>query len=144
MLPNISRLEISSTDVEQVTSQAPAHKTFAWDFEAGDFVLKDGKIPEVTGAEYVKVWVEKALRTIKGIIIYEGTDYGSAHHGLIGRSFDREFTHAELERTIKEALLINSVITSVSNFEVETDEDRVTLSMTLNTIYGEVIMSNVQ
>jgi len=142
MLPNISRLEITAIDVAQ-TETASGHKTFAWDFTAGDFILIDGKIPLVTGKEYVRVWAEKALRTVKGIPIYEGTDYGSAHHSLIGRSFDRDFTHTELERTITEALLTSSAITNVSNFEVETDEDRVILSMTLNTIYGEVIMSNV-
>lgn len=140
MLPNISKLEITAVDVAQTETES-VHKTFAWDFEVGDFALKDGKHQELTGKEYVKVWSEKALRTAIDTLIYEGTNYGSGHHGLIGKVFDREFTHAEMERMVKEALLVNSSITSVSNFSIETDEDQVTLSMTLNTIYGEVDMS---
>lgn len=132
MLPQITKLEFKNETVElNLTS----HKTFLWDFNIGDFVIKDGKLVVVEGIDYIKIWIEKALRTKANTSVY--TNYGSEHHNLIGKVFDREFTNAELERTIREALLKNNAITNAYNFKFQLDEDLLNIEFTVSTIYGE-------
>lgn len=54
--------------------------------------------------------------------------------------FGREITYVipELERRIKEALLQDTRITSVENFEFETEKGVVKATFTVKTIYGDV------
>ena len=138
MLPQITSLEFFN---DEVIESSVVHKSFLWDFETGDFVLEDGRLVEVTGLEYIKIWSEKALRTVMGTLTYES--YGSEHHGLIGKVLDRDFVKSELERTIREALLQNEAIINVSNFVFEIEEELLTIRFTETTIYGstEVVLN---
>ncbi|SET55350.1 Protein of unknown function [Natronincola peptidivorans] len=131
MLPQISKLEFRN---EKVIESPVTHKTFLWDFETGDFKLKDGKLVTVEGVEYIKIWISKVLRTEFGTLIYKS--YGSEHHGLIGKVLDRDFIKSELQRTIREALLQNKAIISVTNFEFQLEEALLTIKLNVATIYG--------
>ncbi|MBR8659560.1 MULTISPECIES: DUF2634 domain-containing protein [unclassified Brevibacillus] len=135
-LPQIAQLEFPDTELIQQTSPEKVHKTFLWDFNKGDFVLKDGKLIEVTGIEYVKIWVEKALRTMKDSLIYEGTGYGSEYHTLIGKNFHPDFTRSEYERMIRDALLQNDAITQVDNFVFTQSGEKLTIEFQVKSIYG--------
>jgi len=135
-LPKVAQLEFPETELVQQTSPETVHKTFLWDFTKGDFVLRDGSLVEATGIEYVKVWAEKALRTVKDSLIYEGTEYGSEHHTLIGQNFHPDFTKSEYERMIREALLQNSAITKVDNFVFSQSGSGLTISFDVVSIYG--------
>ncbi len=131
MLPQISKLEFQN---EEITESPTTHSAFQWDFEKGDFILKDGKLVKIEGLEYIKVWINKVLRTEFGTLIYE--NYGSQHHDLIGRVLDRDFIKSELQRTIREALLQNEAITSVTNYEFQLEEAVLTIKLMVATIYG--------
>lgn len=135
MLPDIaSQLEL---EAPEQTASDTVHKTFDWDFDAGDFKLVNGRPVEVAGLDYVKIWTRKALLTVKGRFpIYNGTDYGSAHHDLIGTTVDWDFVKSEYERTIKEALLLNDAITYVENFDFTQVGAHLTISFDLGCIYG--------
>ncbi|HZG81494.1 MAG TPA: DUF2634 domain-containing protein [Brevibacillus sp.] len=135
-LPQIVQLEFPQSQIAQQTNPQTVHKTFLWDFEKGDFVLRDGRLIEVEGIEYVKIWVEKALRTVKDSLIYTGTSYGSEHHSLIGRNFHPDFSRAEYERMIREALLQNNAITQVANFSFSQVGERMTIDFDVISIYG--------
>ncbi|WP_274363707.1 DUF2634 domain-containing protein [Paenibacillus thermotolerans] len=136
MLPKIAELEIQAAS--PAVSQTTVHKTYAWDYESGDFLLIDGRMVELTGIEYVKAWVEKALRTVAGSGIYAGTAYGSEHHSLIGSTFKAAFAEAEYERMIREALLQNDAILRVENFSFSQSESgaRLLVSFDVISIYG--------
>ena len=138
MLPNIALLELNN---EEASQSAQVDKTFNWDNTIGDFVLRDGKLIGLDGIEYIKVWIDKALRTKANTLIYSG--YGSEHYNLIGRVFDADYSKAEIERTIKEALLKNTSINEVFGFGFEIDGSMITVNFTVSTIYGntEVIIS---
>ncbi len=135
-LPKITELEINAGDITDQTSSTTVHKTYLWDFTANDFARVDGKLVEVTGLEYIKVWVQKALRSVYDSLIYQGTNYGSEHHSLIGRTFKPAFAQAEYERMIREALLKNDVITRVDNFAFEQRAARLIVSFNVYSIYG--------
>lgn len=135
-LPQITQLEIPDTDIAQNTEPQTVHKTFLWDFALGDFVLQDGKLIEVTGIDYISIWVEKTLRTVKDTLIYQNTGYGSEHHTLIGTNFHPDFTRAEYERMIQDALLQNDAIYQVSNFSFSHSEGKLAVQFDVYSIYG--------
>lgn len=137
-LPQIAQLQYETEEITDQEQTETIHSTYHWDFELGDFKTKDGKLIELTGIEYLKVWIQLALRTEKNTLIYEGTDYGSEHHKLIGTTFKPSFTKEEYKRYIKEALLVNSAILNVSNFAFNQEGARMTISFDVSSIYGTV------
>ncbi len=132
MLPQIAQLELNNSSINE---SPVTHKSLLWDFEAGDFKLQDGKVKEIESLEYIRVWIEKALRTRLGTLIYN--TYGSGHQALIGRVLDREYAQSELERSIREALLQNEAITAATNFIFEYDGELLSIRLTVSTIYGD-------
>ena len=55
-------------------------KSYLFDFENGDFVVRDGKLIECDGIDAIKVWIEKIPRTEKrcgkrGINFRSGKSY---------------------------------------------------------------------
>ena len=135
-LPKLAELEFED---EQLTSELEAntaHNTFDFDFETGDFKLRNGKLQKLEGLEYLKVWIRKALYTVRNTTIYKDTDYGSEHHSLIGTTFKVSFIKSEYERMIREALLVNNAINSVSNFNFSQTGSRMTISFDVASIYG--------
>lgn len=135
-LPKISQLDFATDVVESVTETTSVHRTFAWDFERGDFKLDGGRLIELEGVEYLRVWIEKAIRTVKNTFIYKGTGYGSDHHSLIGRTFKRSFTESEFERMLRECLTQNDAITGVTNFVFTPSGSWLTIEFSVMSIYG--------
>lgn len=116
----------------------PLCREVAWDFSKGVPLFSDGKPLEVTGAEAVKVWVWKALSTVRYRHEIYTWDYGCEVENLIGQAFTPEVKQSEAVRYIREALLVNPYIRSVRQTSVEFNGTRLTVSCTVDTIYGEV------
>lgn len=136
-LPQLTQLEFELTSESELSpEQQSVHKTFDWDFNLGDFRLRDGKVVEVTGVDYLKIWIEKALRTPRGSLIYAGTGYGSEHFSMIGQSFNPSFVNEEMKRMISEALLTNDIITNVDNFTFTHNGSTTTIEFKVESIYG--------
>lgn len=114
-------------------------KTFAYDFEKGDFVTDGGNPVTVSDEEALKVWINKILHTQLGrYAIYNGTSYGANIEDLvIGNVYGIGFTQSELRREIETALLQNSDIKSISAFNMSREKEKLTVTMTLKTTYGE-------
>ncbi len=131
MFPNSTDITINN---ESNTSSGT--KSYMFDFENGDFVVRDGKLIECDSIDAIKVWIEKILRTEKGRYpIYDNTEYGCHLEDLIiGNSYTAEFIEAELKREIEDALKQNPRITSVTNFNItrNTNAITVTLEVVLN------------
>lgn len=127
-----------STDIilDNESNTSIGTKSYMFDFENGDFVVRDGKLIECDGISAIKVWIEKILRTEKGRYpIYDNTEYGCHLEDLIiGNSYTAEFIEAELKREIQDALKQNPRITSVTNFNItrNTNAITVTLEVVLN------------
>lgn len=122
-------------------------KSFLFDFDTGDFVVRDGKLIECDGIEAVKVWIEKILRTEKGRFkIYDNTEYGAKLEDLIiGNSYSVAFIESELKREIEDALLQNPQIRSVSNIQITRGINSLTveLEVTLDDTGGNSITVTV-
>jgi len=136
MLPEISKLQF---ETEDVIEENPVLKSYKWNFESGDFELIDGRLVEVEGLDYIKVWIEKILRTRKDLEIY--TTYGSGHHDLIGTVYDRDFVQAEITRIVREALSKNDAIEEVGEARVEFEGSKLIITLNISTIYGSMEVS---
>lgn len=119
-------------------AELPLCREVAWDFAKGIPLFSAGKSLEVTGAEAVKVWIWKTLNTVRYRHEIYTWDYGCEVENLIGQAFTPEVKQSEAVRYIREALMVNPYIRSVRQTSVTFSGTRLTVSCTVDTIYGEV------
>jgi len=120
------------------TQSLPICRETAWDFKNNVPIFRGGEPLVVTGKEAVKVWVWKALHTARFRYEIYSWDYGSEFESLIGQAYTPQLKEAEAPRYLKECLLINPYITSVTNISVSFADNRLTVTGVVNTVYGEV------
>lgn len=127
--------KVNITVQQNTKNESSGTKSYLFDFEKGDFVVKDGKLIECDGLEAIKVWIEKILRTEKGrFAIFDDTDYGCHIEDLIvGNNYPVEYIEAELKREIEEALLLNSNISSVNDFKITRTRNNLIVEMEVHT-----------
>ncbi len=115
-------------------------KTFDFDFEAGEFVMKNGNPVVLSGIDALKLWIQKCIRTqLNRYSIYKGKQYGANIEDLvIGKSYGIDFVESELRREIETALLQNEDIQNMSSFSVKRAGSTLNISFTLITVYGKV------
>ena len=126
---------------ETATESFPLYEEVAWDFENNIPVVEKGDYKIVTENEAIKTWVYKTLKTERFRYLIYSWDYGCELENLIGQNYTPNLTKAECIRYIKEALLINPYIRSVSNVEVTFSEGKLKINGKLETIYGELEVS---
>ena len=86
--------------------------------------------------EAIKQAIFKILNTERYQYVIYSWDYGIETADLYGK--DTLYAMAELERRISEALLCDSRIKSVDNFEFSSKKGKISCTFTVNTIFGEV------
>lgn len=130
-------LNIDNVVQKETVNKAKQGKTFLYDFEKGDFVIRDGKLVELEGIEAIKVWIEKILRTESfKFKLYKDSEYGTTIKRLIqGRKVPQFFLQSEVKREIEEALKRNVEIDRVEDFRTEQN-------LTTLIIYFTVILKN--
>lgn len=137
LVPN---LQEQINNIKQIETNSKMGKSFLFDFNRGDFVLKDGKLVEIEGIEALKVWVEKILKTEKfKFKIYENSEineYGVTLLELINKDYPIYFVESEIQREVTEALLKNAEINSVSNFTFSKEGRGLNISFEVSSIYG--------
>ena len=126
MFPNSTGVTLNNE-----TKSSSGTKSYLFDFDRGDFVVRDGKLVECDSIDAIKVWIEKILRTENGrYSIYADTEYGCHLEDLIiGNSYTVEFIEAELKREIENALKQNSQIKSVTNFQIIRSKHSITVTL---------------
>jgi len=113
-------------------------KSFLFDFNSGEFKLQHGKLSTIERLESLKSWINKILRTDKNKYeIYKNTSYGVENlKDLLASNYPFEFIKAEIERSIKEALLKNKNIKSVERFEFERNNRLLKVSFDVISNFG--------
>ena len=91
----------------------------------------------VDGLEAIKQAIYKILSTERQSYLIYSRNYGAELERFIGRS--KGFVLADLERTIKDALLFDTRIKSIENFKIsENKDDYVSISCIVKTIFGDI------
>ena len=95
----------------------------------------------VEGLEAVKAWIYLALSTDRYHFQQYSWDYGNELSTLIGTTTDQEYISMEAKRLVEECLYQNSHITEINDFVATIENDKLSMSFTVETDYGEVEIS---
>lgn len=133
-------IEATEETIEELETELPLAKEYAWDFDKQDFRYKNGKMFFVFGNEAIKIWLWKLFKTVRFREVIFTWDYGSEIHGLIGRGYTQDLINSEAERYIREAIEYNlsNYVTDINDVEIVFDDNLLTISFTAITPYGEV------
>jgi hypothetical protein len=123
-------------DLETYVEETQTLKEYEIDFETGQLT---GNIVE--GSAAIKVWIWLAMRTARYRYVIYSWDYGNEIEDLIGKGYTDAYIKSEVERIIEDTLLINENISSIADLEVTRKNDKISVSFTANTLYGEVSMN---
>jgi len=143
-------IDVEENQIIEEVSENSLGKTYLFDFETGEFVLKDGKLVVASELEAIKMWVRKIILTEKfKFRIYEKTEdeknqeYGITFKSLIGKKLPREMIRSEIKRELSEVLTKHPKINSLSDFEVLQDGIKVTIKFTVYLIDEKIAFQEV-
>ncbi|KOS61727.1 DUF2634 domain-containing protein [Lysinibacillus agricola] len=135
MLPKIAELEFNTQDIE--TDLPPLGKSFLYDFDKGDFVIRNGKMVAIHGLETLKQWILKVLKTERfRFRIYKDIPYGVTIADLIGSSLPRAFVEAEIKREVTASLMEHTHIQDVQEWQFERDGKWMRIKFRVVTVEG--------
>ena len=122
---------------EQVESKNnDTYREYEFDFNNNTLT---GKVLE--GKEALKIWSYKALLTSRYTYPIYSWNFGHDLDELIGQGYEADYIKSEVERRVKECLLINEKITECHSFEVNHINDTLHITFTAETIFGEVTIN---
>ena len=100
------------------------YKVPKYDFKNCRTIMKNGNIVLIDGVEAVMQWVEKFLRTyVNRFEVYKNTGFGTNARELFGKKYlDNGYEESELERQVREGLLLCPAIVSINNFNMQKEE----------------------
>lgn len=114
----------------------PTFKEYKWNFDKNTFEYDGNGNPVIVeGNEALKVWVYKCLMTERYRYRAYFDDYGAELERFIGKPNDGS-EGTELYRYVEEALLVNPYIKAVNDVSINEDHKKVTLNVSLDTVYG--------
>lgn len=119
--------------------ELPLYTEIKWDFEKNKPFFEGGNFVKVTGNEALKTWVYKVLQVKRYENIIYSFDYGQELENIIGKGYSKTLINSEVQRLIKECLLINPYIKSVDNIKISFEnEGTLFASCTISTVYGKI------
>lgn len=125
-------------------AELPIYIDAKWNDALGCAELDElGEPVMVSGTEALRGWVCRTLRTQRYAEELYTFDYGSEVADLIGRNWSKETRLAEAERYIREALLQNPYILSVDVSDMSFSGCTLTVSVTVRTVYADIINMEV-
>ena len=133
---------IDAPDSGAMSAALPLAREVAWDFVQDQPIWRSGRPVYVTGADAVLVWAWNCIHTERFAHDVFTSDYGQDLSGLIGQPYGDEVRQSEALRKLREALLVNPYITAVDQVSARFEGALLTVSFTMHTIYGEVIVND--
>lgn len=140
-MPELFPTETTDVTEETQATSEPVRQGDSWQFDWNrlDFVLSPtGRVMAATDLESYIGWCYKALQTPRYRHPIYSRFYGQEIEDLIRRSLTREANESELQRIIRECLMVNPITASVEGFSFDwTSHDEVLVSFTAVTVLGE-------
>lgn len=140
-IPDVLTTETDQS-LEQIksASELPLFKEYAVDWEHKTLLLKNQRPYLITGNDALKVWIYKALNPQTQLFKYNAysDNYGNEFMSLISLFVNTDIKHAELQRIISDALLVNPYILNLSDFNFNQVGSKMTIEFTAQTVYGKI------
>lgn len=116
----------------------PPSKTYRLDLEAGRIV------GVIDGIDAVEQAIRKALITPRFACLIYDAQYGDEiQQAFIWDDATRDYMAASAEAYVRDALLPDTRVISVSDFNIEFEDDAANIEFTANTVFGVVQISEV-
>lgn len=115
----------------------PLYTDVAWDYARERPLFAGGEPVVVTGLEAVKSWAWRALKTARYRHSIFSWDYGCELEALVGQPYREDTKLQEAKRHVAETLLLSPYVTQAQVTEVSFAGDRLSMTVTLCTIYGK-------
>lgn len=128
-----------NTDNDGATAEnLPVFTEIDWDFDKNKFVRdRQGNFKIVEKNEALKVWIKKAILVERYRYQAYFDNYGAELEHFIGREPNDGSTASEVFRYIKEALLVNPYILSVTDVSVTQEHKKLIMTVGVDSIYGD-------
>lgn len=142
MFPKLD-LDLAREEIREDAEEESQGISYLYDFKKKDFVIRAGSLIEIEGAQGVRVWIEKILRTERfKFDIYE--DYGISIENLLkGKKIPVLLLQSELKRQLVEAMSKNNEIEEIQDFKVEQEMATLYISFTVILKSGESFIQEV-
>lgn len=133
-------MSLPSFSLEEENQVSNGDKVIAWNFSNNEILIKNMYIQTFNGKEAIKNKIIKIIKTDKGLAsIYKDRSYGISRSSIVGKEYYSNKTLVEalitdLKNQIKKITGVNDLVNLESNIE----DSVLTISFTVNTIYGEV------
>ncbi len=127
-----------NAEIEEELEKSPSltvPKEYGIDFDTGQMT---GKIVE--GKEAIKVWIWNCLHTSRFRYGIHSWDFGWDPEEYVGKAVTAEYIQADAQTEIEEALMMNPYITGIDDFNAVKEDDRLTVTFTALTAFGDVDM----
>lgn len=134
LFPFVKKEKETASTLEKL----PVFKEYAWDYHTNQHIFEKGKIKVVEKNEAIKVWIYKVLKTERYKFLGYSWQYGHEFTQVIGKSMTDEEKKSKFQHLLEDCLLINPYIQSTTIDTITVDEDEVHMTLTVETIYGEV------
>lgn len=124
---------------DQLAAPWQPFREYEWSLETNDFVITSGQVKVLEGAPALKIWIYKTLLTQRGRYRAYTWDYGNDLDSLIASSgMVRDVLVSEARRITEEALLMNTHISDLENFNAWLDDSVLHIHFTAVTDSGKI------
>lgn len=131
IFPNV---EVSAQ--RQTNNLGDVKRSFVFDFNTGQFKLRNGIVQETSRIQAIKQWIELYIRVKKDKYKIYSSDFGTDLSDLVGYRLPREYQVSEIIRRLDDGIKKNCPnVVSITDWEFNNG----TFSFTVTTNTGEEV-----
>ena len=128
----LSPLQRPQDRVIQTNPTSRPTKTYKLNFDTGRMY------GTVDGKDALKQFIYKTIITTRFRFPIYNDQYGCELEDLIGEDIPFELLKSDVSRVIKDALIYDDRINEINDFTVIKENDKLFISFTVDSIYGEI------
>lgn len=133
--------DIISNETTTRLSELPLFKEYAYDFKNNELLTRNGRHYFVEGNEAIKIWIYKAILTMRNKYVAYSSSFGSEIFSVIGTTLSSEAKKAEIKRFITEALMVNPYILAIKRINIFQEKSMLEIEVDIKTIYDEKVVN---
>jgi hypothetical protein len=134
----LSPLKPPSERINIVTSTVKPSKTYAFDFDTGEFT--GGMID---GDDAIQQFARKTISTARYRYLIYNKSHGCEIEDLIGQDLPAALLETEIARIISEALEYDDRVADVNDFVIDREGDQLFVEFTVTTKDGATVTQEV-
>ena len=123
--------------VDTEDTELPLYYDVEWDFSLNKPVFQRGEPKITTGLPAVMSWAWRALNVERFLNEIYSWNYGNEVKHMVGEAWDPDVKISEAARYVRECLTVLPYIKNATNISAAFLDGTVSLSCTVETVYGD-------